>query len=306
MKKFISFLVFILPLVFLYQFVFGAIYYVDCNADGRTLTLTMDESVKFSTGLNGGVTITPTGGAATVTYTRGEYSTALVYTTSRVILSTETLTTTYTQPGDGIENAVGLDLVTFSTQATTNNSTQTTAVGLATISIWPADVTVGADGGDGRAVELGVKFQTSVGGQITGIKFYKQAANTGTHVGNLWSETGTNLGTVTFSGESATGWQTATFATPVQVLANTTYVASVFMSAGYWTSTTDYFLSSVVSGVLTAEASVTGDLNGLYRYTDTSAFPNIGSSGHRNYWVDVNFNFVGSVRGLRITGGTFR
>jgi hypothetical protein len=34
MKRFISFLVFILPLVFLYQFVFGATYYVDCNANG--------------------------------------------------------------------------------------------------------------------------------------------------------------------------------------------------------------------------------------------------------------------------------
>jgi hypothetical protein len=34
MKRFIAFLAFILPLVFLYQFVFGATFYVDCNANG--------------------------------------------------------------------------------------------------------------------------------------------------------------------------------------------------------------------------------------------------------------------------------
>ncbi len=36
-------------------------------------------------------------------------------------------------------------------------------------------------------------------------------ANTGTHVGSLWTSTGTRLGTVTFSGESASGWQQASF-----------------------------------------------------------------------------------------------
>ena len=36
---------------------------------------------------------------------------------------------------------------------------------------------------DTSAVELGVKFQSSVGGYITGLKFFKSAANTGTHRG---------------------------------------------------------------------------------------------------------------------------
>jgi len=36
--------------------------------------------------------------------------------------------------------------------------------------------------------ELGVSFKADTNGSITGIRFYKSAGNTGTHVGNLWSE----------------------------------------------------------------------------------------------------------------------
>ena len=35
-------------------------------------------------------------------------------------------------------------------------------------------------------VELGVKFKTDFAGSVTGIRFYKAAANTGTHIGSLW------------------------------------------------------------------------------------------------------------------------
>ena len=39
------------------------------------------------------------------------------------------------------------------------------------------------DSGDATAVELGVRFRSDVNGYITGLRFYKAAANTGTHVG---------------------------------------------------------------------------------------------------------------------------
>ena len=55
---------------------------------------------------------------------------------------------------------------------------------------------------DTAAVELGVKFRSDVDGYVTGVRFYKGTGNTGTHVGHLWSATGTNLGTVTFTGET--------------------------------------------------------------------------------------------------------
>ncbi len=46
------------------------------------------------------------------------------------------------------------------------------------------------DQGPDSPVELGVKFYSEVGGAIKGIRFYKSSANTGTHVGNLWSSDG--------------------------------------------------------------------------------------------------------------------
>src|SRR5690349_18243626 len=57
-------------------------------------------------------------------------------------------------------------------------------------SIW-SDSTVPAivDSGDGNGVEVGVKFRSDAAGYVTGLRFYKSAANTGTHVGHLWTST---------------------------------------------------------------------------------------------------------------------
>src|ERR1700683_209997 len=66
------------------------------------------------------------------------------------------------------------------------------------------------DAGAGGAVELGVKFTASVNGTITGIRFYKSAANTGTHIGNLWTIGGSLMASATFTGEANSGGQTGT------------------------------------------------------------------------------------------------
>ena len=81
---------------------------------------------------------------------------------------------------------------------------------------------------------VGVRFRADTNGTITGVRFYKGAANTGTHVGNLWTNTGTLLATATFSGETASGWQQVTFSSPVAVTANTTYVASYHTNTGQY------------------------------------------------------------------------
>ena len=86
-----------------------------------------------------------------------------------------------------------------------------------------------------------MKFTSSTAGYITGIEFYKGPTNTGSHVAHLWSSTGTLLGTASFSGESATGWQTATFTTPVAIQANTTYVASYYAPNGNYAGDSNYF-----------------------------------------------------------------
>src|SRR3712207_7400644 len=44
--------------------------------------------------------------------------------------------------------------------------------------------------------------------------FYKGSKNTGTHTGHLWTNTGTMLSEVVFTGETASGWQQATLPAP--------------------------------------------------------------------------------------------
>ena len=155
--------------------------------------------------------------------------------------------------------------------------------------IWPASaVPTNPSESDFAAVELGVKFRTSVAGVISGIRFYKGAQNSGVHVGNLWSATGTLLASATFTAESAQGWQQVTFGTPVPVTANTTYVASYHAPNGGYAGDNNYFSGAgVTSGPLQALADGVDGGNGVYRY-GPSGFPT-ETWLSTNYWVDVVF-----------------
>ncbi len=154
-------------------------------------------------------------------------------------------------------------------------------------SIFSSDAPVGASTGSSAAIEVGVKFVADSSGYITGVRFYKPAGATGTHVGNLWSATGQKLASVTFTGETASGWQVATFATPVAVTAGTTYVASYFASQGGYAASSGYFSSA---GAGTSPVRALSDPaaggNGVYAYGSTSGFPS-SSFNATNYWVDI-------------------
>jgi hypothetical protein len=141
------------------------------------------------------------------------------------------------------------------------------------------------DSGDGDSLEVGVKFRTDFPGTITGVRFYKAAANTGTHIGSLWTAAGDPLTQVTFTNETAGGWQTVMFASPVTVSANTTYVASYFAPKGHYSVNSGAFGSPITNGPLTAlETSVSS--NGVYAYSASRTFPT-STFGASNYWVDV-------------------
>ena len=140
---------------------------------------------------------------------------------------------------------------------------------------------------DPNSIELGVKFQASENGNITGIEFYKGPQNTGTHVADLWSATGTLLATATFTNETTSGWQEVNFSNPVSVTAGTTYVAS-YHSNGNYSATPNFFATALTNGPLTAPASSTSGGNGVYAYGSTSLFPT-GSFNATNYGVDVLF-----------------
>ena len=138
------------------------------------------------------------------------------------------------------------------------------------------------------ALTLGVKFRSDAAGQITGIRFWKASAkDSGTHVGLLYSSTGTLLAQATFTGESTSGWQQVNFATPVAITPGVTYVAAYYSTSG-WSADGSYFLNKGAdSPPLRALRSGVDGPNGVYSYGNPARFP-VSSRG-ANYWVDIVF-----------------
>ena len=185
--------------------------------------------------------------------------------------------TTYTATVSGAQNSSGTPM-----SGSKSWSFTTSAGSQCPCSIWQNAAPSGAvDAADTSAVNLGVQFRASSDGTITGVRFYKEADNTGVHTGSLWSSSGTLLATGTFSGESASGWQELGFSTPVPVTAGTTYVASYHTDAGHYALTPSGLSSAVTNGPLTALAS-----GGVYAYGSGNVFPS-SSFNASNYWVDV-------------------
>ena len=143
------------------------------------------------------------------------------------------------------------------------------------------------DGGDPKSGNFGVKFTADVNGQVTGVRFFKSPTNTGPHVASLWSSSGQLLASAQFTNESASGWQTVVFSSPVPITAGTTYVASYFAPAGHYSVTAAAFSSVVDNAPLHAVANGISP-NGVFIYGAASAFPTTSGKG-ANYWADVLF-----------------
>ena len=188
--------------------------------------------------------------------------------------------TTYTATVSGAQNTSGTPMSSPFTW-----SFSTGAVAQCPCSIWQNAAPSGAaDAADTSAVNLGVQFQASSSGKITGVRFYKETDNTGSHVGSLWTASGTLLASGTFSGETASGWQELDFSSPVAVTAGTTYVASYHTNTGHYAYTSNGLSSAVTNGPLTALAS-----GGVYAYGAANGFPSSNFNAS-NYWVDVVYS----------------
>jgi hypothetical protein len=160
----------------------------------------------------------------------------------------------------------------------------------ANTSIWSSATSPAVvDSGPDSAVELGVKFRSDSNGYISGIRFFKASANTGSHTAHLWSSTGALLATAAFTNETLSGWQQADFTTPVPVTANTVYLASYFTSVGHYSDDQNYFaVKGVDNPPLHAITDGVSGANGVYSYGSAGSFPSNGWNSS-NYWVDVVF-----------------
>ena len=129
------------------------------------------------------------------------------------------------------------------------------------------------DAGDSSAVTLGLKFKPSVDGFVRGVRYYRDTANTGTHIGKLFSAGGNELASVTIPTQGA-GWQSANFSSPVSVSADTTYVISYYAPDGHYSASSGYFASPVVNLPLSSVG--TGGV-----YANGNNFPNSSYSEHQ-------------------------
>ncbi len=90
-----------------------------------------------------------------------------------------------------------------------------------------------------------------------------------------------------FSGESASGWQTANLATPVALNAGTTYVVSYSTTDGRHAQSTSYFDTARTVGPLSAPASGNG------RYRNLSAgYPSSTAPSATNYFIDIVYRVL--------------
>lgn len=159
-------------------------------------------------------------------------------------------------------------------------------------SVFGGQVPLIPDSGDASAVELGLRFTPTQNGYITGVRFYKSAANTGIHTGSLWNATGVRLATVTFAGETASGWQTANFTAPVQATAGNTYTVSYAAPKGHYSAASYYW---AYRGVTSPPMGVLGGFGAAPAgvYSTNGSFPT-DSYQQGNYFVDAVFDATDS------------
>jgi PKD repeat protein len=167
--------------------------------------------------------------------------------------------------------------------------------------IWSDSVTPSVPAsGDTNPVELGVKFRATLDGRVTGLRFYKGAGNEGPHTGHLWTAGGTLLASVTFTGESAVGWQQMNLSQPVGIAAGTTYIASYHTNGRYAIDRGYFETSGVDNEPLRALREGEDGGNGVFMYGPSGSFPS-NSFNSSNYWVDVVFEQTGDTTAPTVT-----
>jgi fibronectin type 3 domain-containing protein len=156
----------------------------------------------------------------------------------------------------------------------------------------------GRSGAGPFSYELGTKLTVDEPMKLTGISFYKSPGETGAHTGRVWTTSGTQLASASFSNETASGWQQATLATPLTLQVGSVYIVSVNANADF-VATTSGLISSVGSGPI---HTVADGANGVYG-ASAGTFPTKTYSS-TNYFVDVVASPDGSVTAPTVTSVT--
>jgi hypothetical protein len=139
--------------------------------------------------------------------------------------------------------------------------------------------TVTAASGGGSTWEQATQFTSAINGKITHLRYYKVPGETGTHVGRLWSDTGTPLRQQTFINETASGWQEVALTTPYSITAGVTYRVSYNVNL---------YGAKVLSGMSFPIINWPLKATGAMYATPSGTFPNTGSVS--NFLADIRFS----------------
>jgi hypothetical protein len=142
---------------------------------------------------------------------------------------------------------------------------------------------------DPNAVTLGVKFFSTVGGTISGIRFYRAHNNTNGYTVKLFTTGGALLASARTAKDTCAlpCWEQVSFAAPISISPKTTYIAAYYTSNGRYAGDSNGLTNGYGAGPLYAQATG-GNLGGNGVYTYSTGFPN-QTYQNSNYWVDVLF-----------------
>jgi hypothetical protein len=133
--------------------------------------------------------------------------------------------------------------------------------------------------GEGKTWEQAIHLTSTETGKITHIRFWKVPEECGSHVGRIWSDTGAQLRSANFTGETASGWQEAPISPPLQITAGTKYRISYNVNC---------YGGKILSGLTSPylrEPLIAW--RGFYT-TPSATFPNTSSAS--NFLADVKLN----------------
>lgn len=154
------------------------------------------------------------------------------------------------------DNAFAVDAI-FSSDGSLSNS-----------SVALDDASLFQYGGPGT-YELGSKIYSDIDGYILGIRFNKPPTDSsGSHTVSLWDSNGQRIATTGSSNESASGWQSVYFASPVHIQRGIVYTASYYTTQPFWFS----------SGLLRNRAYGSGQIHVAASYAGWSGSCNVNDS----------------------------
>ncbi|WP_086735897.1 DUF4082 domain-containing protein [Erythrobacter colymbi] len=149
------------------------------------------------------------------------------------------------------------------------------------------------DATDNKPYELGTVVTPTSDGQVTQVRFYKAASETGAHIGRIWSATtGAQLAQVAFQNETASGWQVATLDTPLELRAGDRIVVSV-NSNSHFPISVGGLSAPLARGYLATPSDGVPSLFGPPGALPTNSFEN------SNYFVDLVYRAESTLFGNR-------